>query len=192
MAYENSENMYNRYKKLFEVGGVSAQDFDNVKTQFEVSKANYDNVSKLVKVLSPISGYVTKVNVRETDDVKKETVLATISNLSKLKGSILISEDEISNVKIGSKAIAEWQGMKIEGKVTQVDMAMDQMTQAFNADVTFENKSNTIKPGVTVEVTLTSAEEEQTIAVERKNLVKRGDKYFVYVVADSSAKLKES
>ena len=27
--------------------------------------------------------------------------------------------------------------------------------------------------------------------VERKNLVKRGDKYFVYVVEDSSAKLKE-
>ena len=151
VAFENSENMYNRYKKLFEVGGVSAQDFDNVKTQYEVNKANYDNVSKLVKVLSPISGYVTKVNVRETDDVKKETVLATISNLSKFKGSILISEDEISNVKIGSKAIAEWQGMKIEGKVTQVDMAMDQMTQAFNADVTFENRNRTIKPGVTVD-----------------------------------------
>jgi RND family efflux transporter MFP subunit len=191
VAYENSENMYNRYKTLFEVGGVSAQDFDNVKTQYEVNKANYENVSKLVKVLAPISGYVTKVNVRETDDVKKETSLATIANLSKLKGSILISEEEISNVSLGSKAVAEWQGKKIEGKVTQVDMAMNPMTQAFNADVTFENKNNTIKPGVTVDITLSSAETEETIVVERKNLVKRGEKYFVYVVVDNTAKLRE-
>ena len=191
VAFENSENMYNRYKKLFEVGGVSAQDYDNIKTQYEVNKANYENVSKLVKVLAPISGYVTKVNVRETDDVRKETVLATISNLSKLKGSILVSEDEISNVKIGSKAIAEWQGMKIDGKVTQVDMAMDPMTQAFNADVTFENRNSTIKPGVTVVVTLKSAESENSIVVGRRNLVKRGDKYFSYVIEDNSAKLVE-
>lgn len=191
VAFENSENMYNRYKKLFDVGGVSAQDFDNVKTQYKVNKANYENVSKLVKVLAPISGYVTKINVRETDDVRKETALATVANLSKLKGSILISEEEISNVSIGSKAVAEWQGKKIVGKVTQVDMAMNPITQAFNADLTFENKNNIIKPGVTVDVTLLSAEEKQTIVVERKNLIKRGEKYFVYLILEGAASLKE-
>ncbi len=53
--------MFERYKKLFEVGGISAQDLDNVKTQYEVNKANCETVKKMVNVLAPISGYVTKV-----------------------------------------------------------------------------------------------------------------------------------
>ncbi|MCB0747159.1 MAG: efflux RND transporter periplasmic adaptor subunit [Ignavibacteriae bacterium] len=191
VAFENSQMMFDRYKKLFEVGGVSAQDFDNVKTQYEVNKANFETVSQMIDVISPISGFVTKISVRESDDVKKETLLATIADLSKLKASIQISEDEISDVKVGDKAVAEWQGMKIEGKVTQVDMAMNPMTQAFNADITFENRDGKIKPGVTVDIMLAGAESNNSIVVERKNLVKRGDDYFVYVLNDSSAQLRK-
>lgn len=191
VAFENSQSMYERYKKLFEVGGVSAQDLDNIKTQYEVNKANFETVNKMVDVLSPITGFVTKVSVRESDDVRKETVLATIADLSQLKASIQISEDEISDVKVGDKAIAEWQGKKIEGKITQVDLAMNPMTQAFNADITFDNKNGKIKSGVTVDIILSGAESKDAIVIERKNLVKKGDDYFVYVENDGKAKLQK-
>ena len=45
-----------------------------------------------------------------------------------------------------TKATANWQGNKIEGKVTQVDMAMDPMTQSFNADIEFNNDDQKLKP----------------------------------------------
>ncbi len=191
VAFENSQNMYDRYKKLFEVGGISAQDLDNIKTQYEVNKANYETVRKMVKVLAPISGYVTKVNVRESDDVKKETVLATIADLSKLKGTIHISEDEISDVKVGTRATATWQNVTIEGVVTKVDMSMNPITQAFNADVTFNNKDSKMKAGLTVDVTLAGSQSNNRIVIERKNLVKKNNEYFVYVANNNIAKIRK-
>jgi len=191
VALENSKNMYDRYKKLFDAGGISAQDLDNIKTQYEVNKANFQTARKMVKVLAPISGYVTKVNARESDDVKKETVLATIADLSKLKGTIQISEDEINDVKIGTKANATWQNITIEGTVTQVDMSMNPMTQAFGADVTFDNKNSKMKAGVTVDITLAGSQSNNKIVIERKNLVKKNGNYFVYVLDNGTAKIKK-
>lgn len=191
VAFENSKNMYERYQKLFDVGGISAQDLDNVKTQYEVNKANFELASKMVKVLAPISGYVTKINVRESDDVRKETLLATIADLSKLKGSIQVSESDISDVTRGTKALAEWQGIKVEGKVTQVDMAMNPMTQAFNADVVFENRDKKLKAGVTADITLIGSNTNNVITLNRKNLVFNGGMPFVFVVKNGVAMKQE-
>lgn len=191
VAYENSKNMYERYQKLFDVGGISAQDLDNVKTQYEVNKANFETASKMVKVLAPISGFVTKVNVRESDDVKKETLLATIADLSQLKGSIQISESDISDVIKGTKAIAEWQGIAVEGKVTQVDLAMNPMTQAFNADVVFDNKNQKLKAGVTADITLVGTNLNEVVILERKDIVFNGSQPFIFAVNNGVAKKKQ-
>lgn len=188
VAFENSQSTYDRYQKLFDVGGISAQDLDNVKTQYEVDKANWDTVKKMVKVLAPISGYVTKVSVKESDDVRKETMLATIADLSKLKASIKIAENEISDVSIGTKAYALWQGNKIEGKVTQVDMAMNPMTQSFNADIEFNNSNQKVKAGVTADVIIFGGSDDESITVERKNIVKRGNDFVAFISENGVAK----
>lgn len=187
VAFENSKNTYERYQKLFDVGGISAQDLDNVKTQYEINKANWETTKKMVKVLAPISGYVIKIAVKESDNVKKETVLATVADLRKLKASIKVAEDEISDLTVGTKAFAIWQGNKIEGKVTQVDMAMNSMTQSFNADIVFNNSGQKIKAGVTADVFIYEGSKSESITVERKNLVKRGNEFYVYVVENNVA-----
>lgn len=188
VAYENSKNMYERYDKLFKVGGISAQDFDNVKTQYEVNKANWTTIQKMVKVLAPISGYVTKVAVNESDNVKKETMLITVADLRKLKASVQVAEDEINSVTVGTKAFAVWQGNKVEGKVTQVDMAMNPYTQSFNADVVFDNSDKKMKAGVTADITISgSGGSSEAISIARKNLTKRGDEYFAFVLENNKA-----
>lgn len=191
VAFENSRSTYERYQKLFDVGGISAQDLDNVKTQYEVNKANWETTQKMVKVLSPISGYVTKVGVKESDNVKEETLLVTVADLRNLKASIQVAEDEISDIKVGTKAYALWQGNKIEGKVTQVDMAMNPSTQSFNADVVFENSKQSIKAGVTADIVIEGDSDEKSVTVERKNIVRKGNDYFAYVLENDVAKEKK-
>lgn len=187
VAYENSKSTYERYQKLFDVGGISAQDLDNVKTQYEVNKANWDTTQKMVKVLAPISGYVTQLAVKETDNVKAETLLATIADLRKLKASVQVSEDEINDVAVGTKATAVWQGNVVEGKVTQVDMAMNPMTQSFNADIVFDNSDRKMKAGVTADIMIEGGENSNAISVERKNLIKIGNEYYAYVLNGNKA-----
>jgi RND family efflux transporter MFP subunit len=191
VTFENAKNTYERYEELYDMGGISKNDFENIKTQYEVSKANWETVQKMVKILAPISGYVTKLAVKETDDVKKEALLATIADLRKLKATIQISEDEISNITRGTKAYAEWQGNKIEGIVTEVDMAMNPATNSFNADVVFENPDQIIKAGVTADITILGTGDRSSISIERKNLIKKGDNYSVFVVENNLAKKRD-
>ena len=37
----HSAHTEKRYKALYETGGISAQELDNINTQFEVNKANW-------------------------------------------------------------------------------------------------------------------------------------------------------
>lgn len=190
-AYQNSLSTYERYKSIYEAGGVSKQTLDDMKTQMEVNKANFDNMKELVKVKAPISGYITMLSVNETDVVKKEAPLVTVADLSKLKATINISESEISDIKVGAKATAKWQGKTLNGKVTRVDMAMNTATQSFSANIEFENKEKEFTAGLTVEVLIKGSGVNNTISVERKNLVKKGDNYFVFVNENDTAIMRK-
>ncbi|MBI9072431.1 MAG: efflux RND transporter periplasmic adaptor subunit [Melioribacteraceae bacterium] len=191
VAFENSEATYNRYKNLFETGGISKQDLDNVKTQYEVSNANWDAVKTMIKVKAPISGYVTKVAVRESENVKKEALLFTIGDLSKLKAKVNISETEIDDIKVGDKATAVWNGKEVTGKVIEIDLAMNPRTQSFTSVLEFDNSEKEVKAGVTANITIISKSDSETITIERKNTFVENDKNYIYKLNGDKAEKSE-
>lgn len=191
VAFENAEAAYKRIENLYKSGGISLQDRDNARAAYEVAKANWHTAQQTVKVKSPISGYVTRVSVSETDNVERNAELFTISNTHKMKAYIWISEGQIFDVKKGMAAAASWQGYEIEGKVVQVDMAMNQDKNAFRALVEFDNTDNLLKAGTTVEIKIATSQNPNAIIVKRQNILKEQDKYFVYVVNDGKAEKRE-
>ena len=187
VAFENAKTTFERIDNLYNQGGISLQDRDNAKARFDVAKADWDTVRQMVLVKAPISGYVSKIHVSETDNIDKEMPLVTISNTEKMKSVIWISEAEIFAVQQGMSATAVWLGNQIEGKVVQVDSAMNMMNKAFRALVEFDNPDKMLKAGTTVEIQITTSANPNAIAVERKNVLKEQDDYFVYVVKDGKA-----
>ncbi|MCX6584095.1 MAG: efflux RND transporter periplasmic adaptor subunit [Candidatus Aminicenantes bacterium] len=182
VAFENAKTAFERIDNLYNKGGISLQDRDNAKARFDVAKADWDAVRQMVMVKAPISGYVSKLHVSETDNIDKEMPLVTISNTDKMKSVIWVSEGEIFAVREGMPATALWLGNRIEGKVVQVDAAMNMMNKAFRALVEFANPDNRLKAGTTVEIQITTSANPGAIVVERKDLLKEQDEYFVYVV----------
>lgn len=191
VAFENAEAAYKRIENLYKSGGISLQDRDNAKAAYEVAKANWHTARQTVKVKAPISGYVTKVGVSETENVKHDTELFSISNTDRMKAYIWISEDQIFAVKKGMAAAAYWQGYQIEGKVVQVDMAMNQLKNAFRALVEFDNPDNLLKAGTTVEIKIVTSNKPGAVVVKRQHIIKEQDRFFVYVVDDGKAKKQE-
>jgi RND family efflux transporter MFP subunit len=188
VAFENAEAAYKRIEDLYNSGGISLQDRDNAKTAYEVAKANWHTARQTVKVKAPISGYVTKVGVSETENVARDAELFTISNTERMKAYIWISEEQIFAVKKGMAAEAAWQGYRIDGKVVQVDMAMNQSKNAFRALVEFDNPDNLLKAGTTVEINIITSNNPGAIVVKRQHIIKEQDHFFVYVVKDGKAK----
>ncbi|MCP4149202.1 MAG: efflux RND transporter periplasmic adaptor subunit [bacterium] len=191
VAYENARAAYKRIDGLYKSGGISLQDRDNANAQFQVSKADWNNVNQMIKVKAPISGYVTKVHVSETDNVDKEMPLVTIARTEKLKAAIWVSEDEISQIRTGMKASASWKGNQIEGTVTQVDIAMNDLRKAFRAVVEFTNPDKLLFAGTTVNVSITTSRNAAAVVVERKNILEEQKKHFVFVVKNQIAQKRD-
>lgn len=189
-AYENAEKLYERNQSLYEKGGLSQQNLDNIKTQYEVAKADFEAASQMIKVKSPFEGYITNIPVKETQNVKKEQLLFTVANTNVLKANIDVSELEIDQIKVGQKALAEWGGNRIDGKVTRVALSMNPATKSFNTLVEFDNSQNKIKAGVTADINIVK-EGGERIVLERKNIIKEGSDYFVYLAENGKAVKKK-
>jgi len=182
-----AESTFNRMSNLYKIGGISKQDLDQVEAQYKVALANFDASSQMLKVRAPIDGYVTNIAVRETDGVKSEKVLATISETKKMKAKAWVTEDEICNVQTGMKATATWNSMTLTGKVTEVGMAMDSGTNAFAVNMEFDNAGNMCKSGVMADIEIVSYNNESALIIERKNVLKDASGKFVYLLKNSKA-----
>lgn len=182
VAFENAERAHKRIENLYKDGGISRQELDNASAAFEVAKADWEAVRQTVEVKAPISGYITKVDVRETDNVQRDDELFTISRIDKMKAIVWISEEEIFDIRRGMAAYAYWRGFEIAGRVVQVDLAMDQDRKAFQTLVELDNSENRVKPGTTVEVKIVTYRNPAAIVLARKDILQEGDVSYVYVL----------
>lgn len=181
VAYDNAKSSFERIKNLYNTGGISQQNYDNAKTQYEVAKANYEAVSQVIKVLAPMDGYVTQINVVESENVKRDDELVTVSKTDKLKAKVWVSEKEIYEVKVGLPAMAKWNGSLMHGKVVQVDMAINQKHQAFGAVLEFKNDSNGCHCGITAKIDIITIQNPDAIVVNTKDILKGSESDYVYV-----------
>jgi multidrug efflux pump subunit AcrA (membrane-fusion protein) len=82
-----------------------------------------DAQSKSPEIKAPFDGFVTAVNVAGGDEVLKGTVAVTIADPTKFEADILVSEMDISNVKIGGDATVtadSLSGVSFPAKVTHI------------------------------------------------------------------------
>ena len=186
-AYENTEATFNRMSKLYSAKGISKQDYDNAKAAYDNAKANWNNVNEMVNVKAPISGIITRLEVRKTDNVKAGDVLFAVTDASRLTGKVWIQERDISKMEKGKRATATWEGKTIEGRIVQLDLAQNPDKQAFGALIEFDNAKGDIPSGVSAKVNIVSYEKKNTIILERKNITFDGSSAYVYLANGDKA-----
>ncbi len=190
-AYELAKTTLDRMTNLYNSGGISLQDFDNTKTQFKVAEANWDAVRQSIMVKAPISGTISQINVQESDNVSPGDALFTVSQTQKLKGKLWASESQAAVIKVGNNVTAKWQGLIIEGRVSQVDLSLNTSMQAFGVWVELNNSGKRFKSGINAEITIYSGEGDETIIVERKNVIVEENSNYVFVNQSGKAQKRE-
>lgn len=190
LAYENAQASFDKMKEFYQSGGLAKQDFENAETSFKIAEANWNNVKQSVMFKAPISGILTSLNVKESENVEKDSKLFTIAQIDKLKSRLWVSDRDINSIVIGQHVKAEWNGNKISGIVSQVDLSMNQMKKAFAVDVEFQNQDHKVRPGVTAKITLETYTKENSIFIERKNIIKQDTVQFVFINNNGTAQKK--
>ncbi len=186
-AYENARATYARMSGYYETGGLSLQEYQDCRAQFRVAEADWEAASQSVNVKAPISGVVTKLNVRKSDNVKKEAELLTVSRTDSMKCHIWVAEKQISQLHSGQTATATWNGTVLAGSIDQVDMSVNSARQAFGVIIKFANPELIVQCGVTARVQVATYVADKTVFTERKNVFTKQGKSFVYVEEDGFA-----
>jgi membrane fusion protein (multidrug efflux system) len=188
VSFENAEASYKRMEDLYATGGISQQELDNAKTSYRVAEANWDAVQQSVLVRAPIDGVVTKVNVRESDNVRVDDELFTVSRIDKLKAKIWVSDKDVRSFKKGSSASAVWDDVEISGRVVQVDMSVNKERQGFGVTVELDNPAKIPLTGMVAVVSVDLYSNPEAVVVERKNILKEDEETYVFVVDGGTAK----
>lgn len=202
---------YNRYKALYDKGLVSADEFESARLSYQTAKENVATAKETVQkaqtnlgyatITSPIDGIVLSKEVEEGQTVAASystPELFTIAqNLTDMRVIADVDEADIGNVKEGERAsftVDAFPNDIFEGVVTQVR----QEATTTNNVVTYEvvisapNENLKLKPGLTANITIYTAEKEGVLSVPTKALRFSPTKETVgnYKISDCNGKNK--
>ncbi len=185
-SYELAQKTFERMHSLFEKGAISKQDLDQTETQFQVSKSNYESVSKTLNVEAPISGKIGVMYAELGTEVAPGTKLFKIVDDSRLRIRINVPEQQIIHINENQKATAIWNNIELDGKVEKVSSSLDEDSNSFLVDLIFKNPGNNIKTGVTAEVRLKTYT-NNSFVVNEQYLLKESDSAYLYLNENSKA-----
>ena len=180
---------YKRYKTLFEKGLVAADDFDNAKLSYTQAKEQVASAKEEVQraqtnlgyatITSPIDGVVLSKSVEEGQTVAASYATPELFTIAKdLKDMQVVAdvdEADIGDVKEGERVtftVDAYPDDTFEGEVKQVR----QEATTTNNVVTYEvvisapNADLKLKPGLTANVTIYTAERKGVLSVPSKAL----------------------
>lgn len=190
VAFLNSEKNYKRMKSLLAKGEIAQVQYDAAETSYLVDKRNYETMKDMLKLSAPYNGVVTEILVHKGEFVKDKTPLFTVADLSKMKIRVWLSEEERTQIKNGMKVEATVADNTFIGKVGELSISVDSATQAFYADVIFDNSNKKIIAGTTANIKIVIYENDNAIVIPRNLLKQENSKHYVFLVLDSTAKKK--
>lgn len=190
-SFKAAESAYFRMKELYGKNGVSQQQFEQAETQYNVQAANWETVSDMTEVKAPITGYITQLQIKATDNVNPGDLLFTVSNYDTLTSVIWVPDRQIAKIDLGQRALALWEGTTLKGEVTQVDLSKNADKKAFAVHLQFENPGRVIPSGVTADISVTTWTEEDAIVLHKNEIISEYNGDFAFVVEGDSAVKKE-
>lgn len=192
LQLENIATDLARLEELYKAGGVSLQQVQQMRTQYDVAKKALSYLKENTTLCSPISGIVTARNYDKGDLLSG--AVATIMQMDTLKVRINVSEFYFSKVKKGMSVDikADSYGDEIfKGEISLIFPLIDAATHSFTVEVAIPNKNLRLRPGMFTNVDLTFGTKNLIVvndmAVQKQ--VGSNEKY-IFIIEDGIAKRK--
>ncbi len=152
------EKDYRRMDSLVKIEAISKQQFEQFKTNYEVTKNSYSFLENNVFLKAPISGIVTARYYNEgemfsaapnTKDGK--AALITIEQINILKALVDIPESFFKLIKTNTPVevlFGIYPDQIFEGKIHQIYPTIDPISKTFRVEISIPNKNNLLRPGM--------------------------------------------
>lgn len=188
-----------RLDTLIKYGGVSQQQYDQMKTQVDVTKSNIQLLATNTVLTAPFSGVITAKYFEDGElysgapntQVGKAAVVV-LQQIDPIKAQISISEKYFPVVKEGAKVnlVTDiYPDTVFSGKISLIHPTINAQSKTFNVEIQVPNKEELLRPGMYSKVNLEFATESAIIVPAIAVLQQMGtNNRYVFVYDDGKAK----
>lgn len=170
---------------------------NNIVSESKSSPSNYTKYGDAYNIRAPISGIVSSVNVKKNSVIAENTSVITIADTDKMQVKLSVNESQISEIKVGQKAIVTGVGFKnseYTGEVTNISNEAEKIVGStgketvVNVIVKLDNTSKDIKPGYTAKCRIIISEDDNVLLTPYES-IKSDDngKEYVYKYENGKA-----
>jgi len=190
-ALEMSTKTYNRYKNLYNKNFIPRSELDQAEADYKTNKAKvaaakaqitqssaqYQNSLvnlNYTKIISPVDGVVIarKIDLGQpvAASFQAPELFTIAQDLEKMQIEVSVSEADIGKVKEGQEVIYTLDGYPnsvFDGKVTQVRISPTTVSNVvtYSVIVKVDNEDLKLKPGMTANVSIITAKNDDVLCV---------------------------
>ncbi len=195
-----SEKDYHRFQTLFEQNSASQKELDDIKTQYDIAKAQLESAKQMQKeidamlsytnIKAPFKGVITSTSVKSGDMAKPGQHLLSLEAPGNFVATAMLSEKDIPfvNKNDSVKVYVKSNGTSMTGTVSEIS------TSSHNSGGQYLVKIHLLLPektklysGMFVSVAFPSNNKlSSQVLIPRKVLVTKGNLQGIYTVSSSN------
>jgi len=172
---------YERLDTLHKLGSVAPQQYDQIKTQYDVAKENVDYIRKNTTLVAPFNGIISgkyfepgeMYSGSPISSVGKAAILSIIQ-VEKLKAIVSVSEQYLTNIKNGMEVTLLFDVYPNEvftGKVIRISPTINAQSRSFEIEISVNNPGEKLRPGMFGRVTIPLSNAE-VLALPAESILK--------------------
>jgi membrane fusion protein, multidrug efflux system len=194
----NLEKDLSRMDTLLRVGSIKQQAYDQMKAQYDVTKANVDFLEENTYMAAPFSGIVTGKYYENGElysgapSASGKAAVVTLMQINPLKVIVDISEQNYPLIKNGmaAKVTADvYEGRTFEGRVFRIHPTINAMSRSFETEIEISNNGEDLRPGMFLRVSMEMGETDAFVVPASSVLLQEGtNERYIFIVKDNVAK----
>ncbi len=187
-----SEEQQQRQKQLFEVSGISKEQYDIAVNQVNTLKADREHLIASIRkreIRAPFDGRIGLRYVSEGSYVTPSTKIASIQNINILKVDFSIPEKYAGKVSVGDVVHfnSDETRQRFTGKLYAIEPKIDAATRTLQLRAICDNRSEKILPGAYVQIELKLKKITDALMVPTQAVIPVLKGQTVYVVKNGKA-----
>ncbi|MFC2081148.1 efflux RND transporter periplasmic adaptor subunit [Bacteroidota bacterium] len=166
---KNVETDFQRLDTLNKVGGISKQQYEQVRVRYDIASSNAKFLQENTVLRAPFEGVISGKYYEDGEfysgapstPTGKSAVVSMVQ-LDPLKAVVNISEKYFPMVRTGMDATVNcdiYPGKSFKGKVMRIYPTIDPANRSFTIEIKISNEKGLLRPGMFSRVSMTLGEE---------------------------------
>lgn len=164
LQLQSLETDFRRMDTLRKAGSISQQQFDQIRTQYDLARSNVDFLEENTRLLAPFSGRVSgkyyengEMFSGAPNTAAGKAAIISLVQTSRLKAVVNVAERYYPFIQAGLDVQIRsdlYPDTYFPGKIYTVYPVIDPLTRTFKAEILIPNQEETLMPGMFARATM--------------------------------------